>query len=97
MESFGRNPIHFFAQGFLGEAATLQNPFADFNHLRMAAKITGGFRAGKFPSIHVFSDDVFDASFLAAPCGVFIWAADGGHIGEPGNGGGGAFELLAIG
>src|SRR5271168_318493 len=97
MESFRWNPVHFFPQELLGEAAALQNTFADFNHLRMAAKIPGRVRASEFPIIDVFSDDVFDASFLAAPRGVFLGAADRGHIGEPGNCGGSACKLLAIG
>src|ERR1700759_2997625 len=83
--SLRRNPVNFLLQRLIRESATLQNSEAQFNHLRVAAKISRGVAATQSPKVIVLADQIFHAARFATPFRIFPRAADRRNVGEPRN------------
>ena len=54
-----------------------------FDHLGIPAEVGGGVCAGQVPEVGIFADDVFHATGLTSPFGVFVRAAHGWNVSKP--------------
>src|SRR5258708_4216032 len=91
-----RYEIHLFFNGSLFPAAALQNALCIFDHSRVPAKICDRVFRRKSPRVGVFADQIVHASGLTFPGVVLPRPADCGNVGQPGNIGGDARELVAV-
>src|SRR5580692_8225944 len=93
---FRRNPVNFLLERLVWKSAALQNSHSQFNHLRVATKISGCGIASQSPLVAVLANQIFDASRLAVPFRVFPRTADRRNVGEPRNFRSDSFDFLAI-
>src|SRR5579862_7783444 len=73
---FGRNPVNFLPERLVWKSAAFQNSHSQFDHLRVAAKVSGCGVAGQSPLVAILANQIFDASRLAAPLRIFPRPAD---------------------